>query len=237
MTFTRHADGRVASLQVASPAWRGNADVGAIGTSHEPPASIRPGLGVLACAYRGPDRRQRSRPLTAALCTIDSVDGTPDKLRFVDCSTLTTSSATNLTLAPTGDLGLGLAGVDVPPNTGYTVNPGALEQVSGAACHGTVGGNAGGPEHSGNHRRPVLVAPTTSLYGGHRDRRHVDRRKHNNPPTGTASPEANGAVEFMAITSSASGSGAPYTYTVTRNLDGSGANAWHCGRCRAEHGQ
>jgi len=40
--------------------------------------------------------------------------------------------------------------------------------------------------------------------------------------------EANGKVEFMEITSAASGTG-PYTYSVTRNLDGSGANAWEEG--------
>ena len=32
-------------------------------------------------------------------------------------------------------------------------------------------------------------------------------------------------IEYMAVTSAASGTG-PYTYSVTRNLDGSGANAW-----------
>jgi len=40
--------------------------------------------------------------------------------------------------------------------------------------------------------------------------------------------EANGKFEFMAITSTPSGTG-PYTYTVTGNLDGSGANDWYAG--------
>lgn len=37
-----------------------------------------------------------------------------------------------------------------------------------------------------------------------------------------------GKVEFMAVTSGPSGAG-PYTYTVTRNLDGTGADAWNAG--------
>src|SRR5690606_22195727 len=40
--------------------------------------------------------------------------------------------------------------------------------------------------------------------------------------------EGNGMFEAMAITSGPSGSG-PYTYSVTRNLDGSGANDWPAG--------
>lgn len=64
--------------------------------------------------------------LTAAPCTIDSVDGTPDKLRLVDCSTVTTGGSSNLTLNPAGDLVLQPAGADVLPNAGYTVNLGAL---------------------------------------------------------------------------------------------------------------
>lgn len=35
-------------------------------------------------------------------------------------------------------------------------------------------------------------------------------------------------IEYLAVTSAASGTG-PYTYSVTRNLDGSGANAWIAG--------
>lgn len=40
--------------------------------------------------------------------------------------------------------------------------------------------------------------------------------------------EGNGKLEWIAIASGASGAG-PYTYTVTRNLDGSGANTWSAG--------
>jgi len=61
--------------------------------------------------------------------------------------------------------------------------------------------------------------------------------KHNNLANGDrVYLEANGLVEFMAITSAPSGSG-PYTYTVTRDLDGSGANAWSAGDAVFNTGQ
>lgn len=168
--------------------------------------------------------------LTAAPCTIDSVDGTPDKLRLVDCSTVTTGGSSNLTLNPAGDLVLQPAGADVLPNAGYTVNLGALsnkylalhaselwvETLVAQNTLATIGGR-------------VLVAPTTSLTADIGTGATSISVKHNNLANGDrVYLEANGAVEFMAITSSASGSG-PYTYTVTRNLDGSGANAWYAG--------
>lgn len=40
--------------------------------------------------------------------------------------------------------------------------------------------------------------------------------------------ESAGEIEWMAVTSAVSGVG-PYTYSVTRNLDGSGANSWAAG--------
>lgn len=48
--------------------------------------------------------------------------------------------------------------------------------------------------------------------------------------------EANGHVEFMNVTAGPSGSG-PYTYTVTRNLDGTGANNWYAGDTAVNMGQ
>lgn len=168
--------------------------------------------------------------LNAAPCTIDSVNGTPDKLRFVDCSVLTTSSATNLTLNPTGDLVLSPTGLDVLPNSGYAVNLGALtnkyltlhaaelwvETLVAQNTIATIGGR-------------VLVAPTNTLTADIGTGATAISVKYNNLTNGDrVYMEANGAVEWMAIASSASGSG-PYTYSVTRNLDGSGANAWSAG--------
>lgn len=168
--------------------------------------------------------------LNAAPCTIDSVDGTPDKLRLVDCSTVTTGGSSNLTLNPAGDLVLQPAGVDVLPGSGYTVNLGALsnkylalhaaelwvETLVAQNTMATLGGR-------------VLVAPTNILTADILTGATSISVKYNNLANGDrVYLEANGAVEFMAIASSASGSG-PYTYTVTRNLDGSGANAWSAG--------
>src|SRR5690606_1658255 len=53
--------------------------------------------------------------------------------------------------------------------------------------------------------------------------------KHNNLASGDRIfLEGDGQFEAMAVTSGPSGAG-PYTYSVTRNLDGSGANAWPAG--------
>lgn len=53
--------------------------------------------------------------------------------------------------------------------------------------------------------------------------------KHNGLASGdVVYLEGGGQVEFVALTSGPSGAG-PYTYSVTRNLDGSGANAWIAG--------
>jgi hypothetical protein len=41
--------------------------------------------------------------------------------------------------------------------------------------------------------------------------------------------ESNGKVEFMAVTSVAGGGVGAYTYTVTRDLDGTGRNLWYAG--------
>ena len=43
-------------------------------------------------------------------------------------------------------------------------------------------------------------------------------------------------MEWMAVTSTAGGSAGVYTYTVTRNLDGSGANTWSAGAAAVDTG-
>jgi hypothetical protein len=75
----------------------------------------------------------------------------------------------------------------------------------------------------------VLVAPTNILTQDLPAAATTLTVKYNNFANGDRIyMEANGSVEFMAVTSAASGGG-PYTYTVTRNLDGSGANQWYAG--------
>lgn len=141
-----------------------------------------------------------------------------------------TPSATDLTMLPTGDLVLTPTGKDVLPGTGYDVNLGMLtrkyltlhaaelwvETLVAQNTIATIGGR-------------VLVGPTTILTSDIGTGATSILVKHNSLASGDrVYLEANGSVEFMAITSSASGSG-PYTYSVTRNLDGSGANAWTAG--------
>lgn len=163
-------------------------------------------------------------------CAITSSNGSPDKLVFSVCPVLTTSAATNLTLAPTGDLVLGPVGTDILPDVGYTQNLGALsnkyltlhaaelwvETLVAQNTIATIGGR-------------VLVAPTTTLTSDLASGATSIDVKHNEMANGDrVYLEANGKVEFLAITSGPSGSG-PYTYSVTRNLDGSGANDWFAG--------
>lgn len=163
-----------------------------------------------------------------------SFSATPTVTSLTATSSLTTptvGASSNLTLSPTGDLVLAPAGVDVLPNTGYTVNLGALtnkyltlhaaelwvETLVAQNTVATIGGR-------------VLVGPTNILAANAGTGATTLTFKYNNFSNGDRIYfEANGSVEFMAVTSSAGGSAGAYTYSVTRNLDGSGANAWTAG--------
>jgi len=139
--------------------------------------------------------------LNAGPCTIDSVNGSPDQLRLADCSTITTATATNLTLQPTGDLVLGPTGVDVLPNSGYTVNLGALsnkyltlhaaelwvETLVAQNTIATIGGR-------------VLVGPTTTLTQDVGASDVWVEVKHNQwSASDIVYAEANGSLEFMSV--------------------------------------
>lgn len=196
--------------------------------------------------------------LNTAPCVLDSVDGTPDKLRMQTCSVLTTSAATNLTLQPTGDLVLDPTGVDVLPGTGYTVNLGALsnkyltlhaaelwvETLVAQNTIATIGGR-------------VIVAPTTTLTrdlsaasytGSYPTQAATLCVKHNAfqvhvPYVELGSKlvmEASGKFETFVVldtvTPSASGSG-DYCYIVYRNQDNSGTNDWYAGDAVVDTGK
>lgn len=139
--------------------------------------------------------------LNAGPCTLDSVNGSPDQLRLADCSTITTATATNLTLQPTGDLVLGPTGVDVLPNSGYTVNLGALsnkyltlhaaelwvETLVAQNTIATIGGR-------------VLVGPTTTLTQDVGSSDVWVEVKHNQwSASDIVYAEANGSLEFMSV--------------------------------------
>jgi hypothetical protein len=76
----------------------------------------------------------------------------------------------------------------------------------------------------------VTIAPTTELTADLASGGTTITLKHNNFTNGDRIVlKKAGQVEWMAIASGAGGSAGLYTYTVTRNLDASGANNWTIG--------
>lgn len=119
----------------------------------------------------------------------------------------------------------------VNPATPYTINLGQLsnkyltlyaaelwvETLVAADTMATIGGR-------------IIVAPTTSYIADVDSLDTTIDVKHNQMASGDrVVSEANGAVEWMAITSSATTITGGYRYSVTRDLDGSGANDWYAG--------
>jgi len=169
--------------------------------------------------------------LNTGPCVISSSEtGAVDSVLFQNCPKITTAASTNLDLLPTGDLILGPTGSDIMPLTGYTQNLGSLatkyltlhaaelwvETLVAQNTMATIGGR-------------ILVAPTTTLTSDLSTGATTILVKHNSLLNGDrVYLQADGKVEWLAITSAASGAG-PYSYTVTRNLDGSGANQWYAG--------
>jgi hypothetical protein len=75
----------------------------------------------------------------------------------------------------------------------------------------------------------ILVGPTTTLTADIDGTVTTISVKHNTLTSGDVLYlEAAGKVEYMTVTSGASGAG-PYTYSVTRNIDGSGGDTWSAG--------
>lgn len=151
--------------------------------------------------------------------------------------TITTPLATDLTLHPTGDLILDPVGNDAVPATNYDVNLGSLskkyltlhaaelwvETLVAQNTIATIGGR-------------ILVLPTNTLTSDLAPGGTTIVVKYNNLASGDrVYLEADSKVEFMAVTSGASGTG-PYTYSVTRDLDGTGANQWYAGDAVANTG-
>jgi len=138
----------------------------------------------------------------------------------------------NTTLRPAGDLVLDPVGNDVLPETNYDVNLGAInkkwltihaaeawfETLVAQETIATIGGR-------------ILVGPTTTLTRDLAAATTTIYVKHNQMTSGNRGyMEANGKVEFFAITSGPALQGAgDYAYSVTRNLDGTGANDWYAG--------
>lgn len=145
-------------------------------------------------------------------------------------ASFTVGSGGNLTVAPTGDYIFNPTGKDIVPNTNYDLNFGSItkkyltghfaelwvQTIVAQDTIATIGGN-------------LIVSPTTVLTSDLAAGETSIIVKHNQMASGDRVYLASaGKLEFMAITSAPSGSG-PYTYTVTRNLDSSGANDWNAG--------
>lgn len=76
----------------------------------------------------------------------------------------------------------------------------------------------------------ILVAPTTPLSADVAPSDVTITTKYNNLNNGDRILlNANNSIEFMAVTSGASGVAGSYIYSVTRDLDGTGANQWYAG--------
>jgi hypothetical protein len=153
-------------------------------------------------------------------------------------SAIDTPTLTDLAIIPQGNIILAPSTNEVLPYLGYQTNLGRLTRkflalhaaelwVETLVAHetmATIGGR-------------ILVAPTTTLTTDLMPSDSSIVVKHNDLENGdVVYMEGNGFVEFMTVTSNASGAG-PYTYSVTRNLDGTGANAWTAGDAILDTGQ
>lgn len=160
-------------------------------------------------------------------------------LTFVGTRTIQTNASSslsitpdqNLTLDPTsGDIFLDPGGDDILPVTNYELNLGALnkkyltlhaaelwvETLVAQDTIATIGGR-------------ILVGPTTMLASDLGSGATSMSVEHNQMAVGDiVYMEASGKVEFMLVIAGPTGVG-PYSYTVTRDLDGGGANDWYAG--------
>jgi len=138
-----------------------------------------------------------------------------------------------LTIAPTGSINFSTVGKQIDPLLGNDENLGSLtkkykslhaaelwvETLVAQDTIATIGGR-------------ILVGPTTTLTADLTAAATVITVKHNQinsvAPGDVLVMQAGGKIEFMLVTAGPTGAG-PYSYTVTRNLDGSGANTWNAG--------
>lgn len=168
---------------------------------------------------------------------------------FVNGGEVRTASGTGLAIMPNGaalnlapgtTLFLTPANNNALPGASYAVNLGSLtskflsvhaaelwvQTLVAQDVLSTIGGR-------------ILVLPTTQLSADLGDGAGdtTITVKHNSLASGDRIYlEANAKVEWMAVTSGAGGSAGAYTYSVTRDLDSSGRNAWNAGDAVANTG-
>lgn len=207
------------TLLVPEPGTTGITTVGALGTG-----SITSGFGAIDVGADGITGGAFSGTTGAFSTSVAS-----PLFTHSGAASVTTASG-NLTLAPAGDVIFNPTGNDLLPTTGYDLNIGALtnkfltlhaaelwvETLVAQNTMATIGGR-------------ILVGPTTTLTSDLASGATSMSVKHNEIASGDRVVlQANGQVEWIAVTSGSSGSG-PYTYSIARNQDGSGANDWTAG--------
>ena len=110
---------------------------------------------------------------------------------------------------------------------------GATEALSATGATGTRTGAVTDGSAKRTMAASLVLAPAPATGGGS----STITVKHNQlQQNDIVYAEGEGRVEFMQIASAATGSG-PYTYTVVRDLDGTGANAWDAGAALFNTGQ
>jgi hypothetical protein len=144
--------------------------------------------------------------------------------------TIAPTGGNDVNLSPTGTIFVDPGGNLIDPVTGYDVDLGQLTSkfraihaaelwVETLVAHDTIATIGG----------RILVGPTTILESNINTGVTTISVEHNQMASGDiAYMEADGKVEFISIDSGPSGGG-PYTYTVTRDLDGTGGNLWYAG--------
>lgn len=170
--------------------------------------------------------------LLSAGTTFNLVNATATTVNFAGAATsLAVGNASGTTTLHSGTVSL--SGTLLTPGTGYNTNIGQLskkfltlhaaelvvETLVSQETITTIGGRVLIPGGGSNNLIADLSAVATTI-----------DVKYNNLASGDRVYfEGAGQVEFMAITSGASAITGGYRYSVTRNLDGTGANSWTAG--------
>lgn len=176
----------------------------------------------------------RDLALAGASGTVLAGTGTSSTPSFTadpNVTTLTASDVVSSELSSGGNIDVDAAGGYFMPKSAYTGSLGKIDRkwltvyaaelwvqsLVAADTVATIGGR-------------VLVAPTSTLISNVGVSDTSIAVKTSSWASGDrVLIEVNGSVEWMALTSGPSATSGGYSYDVTRNLDGSGANQWYAG--------
>lgn len=147
-------------------------------------------------------------------------------------ASFTVGSGGNLTVAPTGDYIFDPTGNDVRPEVNYDLNFGTLDKkwltIHGAELR--VETLVAAETMTMINGRAVIGSNATILIADLAPDATAIDVKHNGLVNGDILwMETIGQVEFMAAASGPTTITGGFRYSVTRNLDGSGANQWYAG--------